>query len=337
MIFKSPLPARIAVTAIVLGLPLLLLPPSPHADDDDAVDSPRSRERTTDFEMAAIKTGFAKATRQAPEIMSHAAVIDVSTLLNQRQQYLSSLAQADGVAAKFRESELSLQRTRNLHAQDIVASRRLQEQQAIWQADRALVSEAHLQTQAMAANMRLQWGETLSQWFLHPDDRRIADFLRGKHRLLDVVLPNEITGERIPSNLFVDLQGQRRQAIAAKLIAPAPLADPITLRRRAFYQVEAANLPVGSQLTAWIPLDSESADAVAIPESALIWHLGQAYVFVKTADGHFERRPLSEPTPIGNGLLRTSGLHDGDEIVVTGAQTLLSQELKQSIPSEDDD
>jgi hypothetical protein len=76
---------------------------------------------------------------------------------------------------------------------------------------------------------------------------------------------------------------------------------------------------------------------VNIPKSALIWHLGQAFVFVKSADQQFALRALANYTPSLQGYFVTGALQPGEEIVTTGAQTLLSQHLKALIPSEDKD
>lgn len=310
------------------------------ADDDD--DKPRGSKPSsghnapTDLSLAAIETSTVQTTHQAVEISSHGSVQDLTPLLEIRQQYLATLAQQSGAQAKYRESELNLHRTRKLHDQDIVASRRLQEQQALWQADQAELHASSYRLQAIVAASRLQWGERLTDWFTQSSDFEIKPYLQHRRQLLTVVLPHGVTARKPPQRVWVDDHGNRPQAVAAELIAVAPQVDPLSLGQRAFYRLEQRQLPIGAQLTAWISDDESSIDTVAIPESALVWHLGQPWVFIKDSHGEFKRQLLTTFSPIGNGLLSTTALSNGQIIVRSGAQTLLSQELKHQIPDEDD-
>jgi hypothetical protein len=88
-------------------------------------------------------------------------------------------------------------------------------------------------------------------------------------------------------------------------------------------------------LTAWITQPDSEETGFIIPESALIWYLNQAYVYSKTGEEIFTRRLLKNISAIYNGYFITEGLSTGNEIVITGGQMLLSEELKNQIPSED--
>jgi hypothetical protein len=72
-----------------------------------------------------------------------------------------------------------------------------------------------------------------------------------------------------------------------------------------------------------------------IPESALIWYLDQAYVYCKIGKENFSRRLLRSIAATSDGYFVTEGMESGDEIVITGGQLLLSEELKNQIPDED--
>lgn len=328
---------------------LLAIQPS-FADDDDDV-RPASENRaaaakTADhdtapeqskLEMAGLKTQRLEAVSLAQEFTAQGSVVDLAPLLAVRQQYLATLAQQDSANAKYRETESNLQRTRNLHDQDIVATRRLQEQQAVWQADKANLSAINYQQQAILGSSRLQWGELLTQWFTQPGEHAISAFLQGKKQLLSVSLPANHAIGHSPDVVYIDGQGKREQAVAAHLIANAPQVDPVSLGQRVFYQLENRNLPFGAPVTAWLADRGKSDRGVLIPETAVVWHLGQAFVFIKNTDASFSRRPLEHFSPAPGGYFAPTSLKPGEEIVITGAQTLLSQELKNQIPSEDND
>ena len=287
--------------------------------------------------MAKLKTQILQSVRLSAEVAGLAVVVDPEPLLAMRQHYLSAQAQQSSANAKYRESEFNLSRTRQLHAEAIVPTRRLQEQEARLQSDKADMAASGYLQQSLLGASRLQWGEVLTDWFTG-DSHSAQAFLNGRAQLLLATLPATFVPHDDVGAVYVDELGRRDHAVAATLISPAPQVDPINQGRRYFLKLEGRPLPFGAQLTVWLAENqSQQTTGVVVPDSAVIWHLGQAMVFVKNDDGAYARRVLAEFTPWQGGYFTANSLRAGEEIVVTGAQTLLSQELKNQIPSEDKD
>jgi hypothetical protein len=76
---------------------------------------------------------------------------------------------------------------------------------------------------------------------------------------------------------------------------------------------------------------------VALPVSAIVWHAGRSWVYREDGEGSYTRLPVAGPLTGGPHLFIDTGLVPGMRVVVTGAQTLLSEEFRGHIPSEDDD
>jgi hypothetical protein len=93
---------------------------------------------------------------------------------------------------------------------------------------------------------------------------------------------------------------------------------------------------MGAHVTVSVASPMEAANAL-IPESALIWHLGSAYAFVQTGDEQFSRRQLRDVQPAGKGFVSTADVAVRDKVVISGAQILLSQQLKKLSPNDDND
>lgn len=288
--------------------------------------------------MAGIKTQVLEAVRQKPEFTAYGAVLNPEPLLQLRQQYLAASAQQDSARARYTEAHLNLSRTRDLHNQDIVSTRRLQEQQALWQSDKAALAASNYQSNSILASSRLEWGEILTDWFVLMRNDSIKPFLNQHARLLRITLPANRHLNADIRHIHVDERGQRQTAIKAELIDASPKIDPISLGERYFFKLEGRTLPFGSHITAWISEDARQISGVKIPKSALVWHLGQPIVFVKIDDDHFGRFILREFLTDDQGYFVTEAvLRPGLEIVVTGAQSILSQQLKSMIPREDKD
>lgn len=287
--------------------------------------------------LAGIQTRHLEAVQRQPEFSAYGTVVGLEPLLQLRQQFLAARAQQDSAQAKYTEANLNLSRTQDLQRQDIVSTRRLQEQQAQWQADKANLAASGYQQQTILSASRLEWGDTLTDWFIQAPGKAADQFLHRGAQLLQITLPAGTSLEAEVKSIFIDEHGKRENAVKATLISAAPRIDPISQGERYFFKSEGRRIPFGAHVSAWIPHGTSRNGGVAVPESAIIRHMGQSFVFVKTADDKFSRRPLTSLTATGHGYFETESLQADEEIVTVGAQTLLSQQLKSQIPSEDDD
>ena len=288
--------------------------------------------------IAGIKTQILAAVQQQPELIVYGSVINPEPLLQLQQQYLAAHAQQNSAKAKFNEAHLNLSRTQNLHNQDIVSTRRLQEQQAQWEADKAYFDASGYQQQNILATSRIAWGDILTDWFILKQNKTAEEFLQHKAQLLQITLPPGVKFSNTLHTIFIDEHGDRSAAVPATLISKSPKIDTLTQGESYFFHNKTRQIPFGAHITAWIREDTTLVNGVNIPKSALIWHLGQAFVFVKSADQQFSMRALANNyTPSLQGYFVMGALQAGEEIVTTGAQTLLSQHLKALIPSEDKD
>ncbi|MCQ8116361.1 efflux RND transporter periplasmic adaptor subunit [Methylomonas rosea] len=330
---------------------LNLIPAAALADDDDAPPSSTAQTKQTSpnadpnalhldraaQKLAGIQTQTLVAVRQTPEFAAYGTVLNPEPLLGIRQQFLAASAQQDSAQARYSEAAQNLNRTRDLHQQDIVSTRRLQEQQAIWQADKANLAANSYQQQLIAANSRLVWGDTLSSWFTKAQDKNAAQLLEHRAQLLQITLPANSRLDPGVNIIHIHERGQRQAALPAELISAAPQVDPVSQGPRYFFKCADCRLPFGTHITVWIPQGGQANTGVTVPQPALVWHLGQAFVFIKTDTEHFNRRALRQYSNTSQGYFVASGLQPGEEIVTTGAQTLLSQQLKGLIPDEDKD
>ena len=77
---------------------------------------------------------------------------------------------------------------------------------------------------------------------------------------------------------------------------------------------------------------------VIVPAGAVVWHAGKAWAYVKDDDEEdsFARFEVSTSDEMEGGWFNAAGFDD-DEVVVSGAQLLLSEELKYQIRNENED
>lgn len=90
----------------------------------------------------------------------------------------------------------------------------------------------------------------------------------------------------------------------------------------------------GAPVIAYVPRGGPALDGVFVPRSSLVRYGGRTWVFVRTGEDEFERRDVELHSPTKDGWFVSAGLRPGEKIVQTGAQVLLSEQLKIQIERE---
>jgi hypothetical protein len=120
----------------------------------------------------------------------------------------------------------------------------------------------------------------------------------------------------------------------AKFLSPALDVDPQFQGQGFIYSIQpnSNSLSPGQAVTVWLQVPGDPMSGVIVPPNAIVRLEGSGWVYVMNKGGEaFTRRqiPLDRPTDAGgfvSGVIKTD-----DYIVVTGVQTLLSQELKAAL------
>ena len=73
---------------------------------------------------------------------------------------------------------------------------------------------------------------------------------------------------------------------------------------------------------------TNSQEAVSIPSTALLFHLGRTLVYVRIGPGRFQRREVRVLGREGDRWVLAAGVTAGEPVVYRQAQVLLSEEFK---------
>lgn len=279
-------------------------------------------------------TTLTPATYHA-EFITYGKAISVQPLLTLRTRYLMALAERSGAEAKFKQSAQNARRQQDLYQHGVASKRTLQDQQAQWQADKALLDATHFQDQSIIDEATLNWGKTLTDWALFANPDKLSAFLSGQQTLLQINVPtnHQLAGDNL--TIYIDASGNRSKAQQAELISVAPQADANMQGISYFFKTHDKLIKPGMRVSAWIPEGQQSLAGVVIPKSAVCWQMGQPFVYLKTGGETFSRRIVSDYVITADGYFVGHALKPGEQIVITGAQLLLSEEMRGQIPDED--
>ena len=158
--------------------------------------------------------------------------------------------------------------------------------------------------------------------------------------LLRVSLPAAVELQPMPTRLMLARTGEAASVRRARVLGQAPQTQGwqgISL----WAVVRGKQYQPGMRPTAWLP-HGKARSGYVLPAPALIWAQGRRWIFVgarPAADARqeFFRVPVDgEALPTG-GLFTPEALPAEAVLVITGAHALLAEELRGTIPEEDDD
>ncbi len=150
----------------------------------------------------------------------------------------------------------------------------------------------------------------------------LAQIVIDGPRWLDVAMPTDVASG---SGYSVRVGGAW---VRARLLARGVLASPDGLRRDRL-ELTAAGLVVGATLD--VRLERGDAKGVVIPASALVPTSEGDVVYVETSDGKFVERPVRVAARLDERVRLSSGVAEGESVVVVGAQGLRGEKMRAAL------
>lgn len=264
-------------------------------------------------------------TNRHAQTTAYGEVLDLQPLLDMRARLLAARAEADTAVAVTAVSRSEFERSKLLYQDNQnISLKAYQTAQVAYLSDQAKVAAAQRSINAIRTDALQQFGQTLASWALDPQSSRFARLLDRQEVLLRVSLP---AGSPSTAPGTIQIAASDSQRLSAHLVSPSSRSDP-NIQGTAFIYRAAATLATGTRVAAYLPASGESGQGVLVPATAIIWHGGQAWAYVQSAPDRFARMPVAQSEPADGGFFVRQGIKAGDRVVVSGAQLLLSEELR---------
>ena len=266
-----------------------------------------------------------------PEFQGYGTVIDVAPLLELRSRYFMALADKQIAQTAVQASEHDFQRLHLLNQDNKnVSDRIVQIAEATYQSDLAKLEASKIAITGIHDTLLQQWGATLTK---EAEQATPSKLFNQQNVLIQVLLPDQVEQA---NKILINPSNQHGTDIIATYVSPALHADNLHQGRTVFFRAGSPLLRTGMRVAAKFPKAEKPLAGVHVPESAVLWYLGQAWVYLQKSDESFVRKPLPSEYMQSDGWFDTH-LHPGDRVVTTGAQLLLSEELKFQIKNENED
>lgn len=276
--------------------------------------------------QSGIRTEPLSAASDRAETDAYGTVLDLQPLIDLRMRYSLALADAEAARATAAASRQEYERNRLLYQDNQNVSLKIYKaSQAVYLSDQARSAAAALNVQNIRASARQQFGETLERWALvDPHSSEFERLLQRQEVLLRVTLP---PGDSIAAPAQIQIGTNDNRRLPAYLVSPSPQSDPV-MQGSAFIYRTAAPIATGSNIAAYLPTAGQTARGVLIPAGAIVWYGGQPWAYLQISAARFGRYPVAQNSPMQGGVFMSEGFKPGQRVVVSGAQLLLSEELK---------
>lgn len=251
-----------------------------------------------------------------PEVKGYGHVLDPAPLAS----LMAELAPAH-VAAETSQREF--ERLKTLAEQSNASVRALQAAEATAKRDQLLV-------ESLRTRLILGWGKAILE---RDDPPAFIESLASRGQaLIRVDMPAGENLIRPPTSARLIPLGDSEHAVAAEFFDAAPAVDPQTQGQGFLFLVagKPSGFSLNSAVTAYLKIPGDPLDGVLVPSSAVIRHLGKAWVYVQTSAQEFTRREIPLDRPGTKGWFVSSSVIGNDRVVTSGAQTILSEELNQT-------
>jgi len=218
-----------------------------------------------------------------------------------------------------------------------VAAKKINYAQSQWQQQNAQLKGLRFQVEDIKNEARQQWGEIIAGWVMEDKSKSINRLLSRQDSLLLVTLPvsHSLAGD--VSFIHISRKGSRKNARKAYYISPAWMTDQMIQGETYFFKTATGKLRTGMRINAWLPEGNEPLSGIRVPDQAIVWYGGQPWAYVQLDEGVYQRRSLKSGLVSPDSLFFTEGFFVGEQLVVSGAQMLLSEEFRWQIQDEDDD
>lgn len=272
-----------------------------------------------------IRADALVSSENRTNITAYGTVLDLQPLIDLRTRYAAALADADTAGAALAASRQEYRRSLALYQDNQnISLKSYQAAQASYRSDQARMQATALKLKNIRAAMRQQFGATLTHWALSTRSPEFDRLLNRQDVLLRITVP---PGDGIVAPARIKIGANGKQRLPAQLVSPSPQSDPV-MQGSTFIYRAAAPLASGTRIVAYLPSAKHAAHGVLIPADAIVWYGGQPWAYVQINDQQFARYPVAEQSPMQGGFFVTRGFKADQHVVVSGAQLLLSEELK---------
>ncbi|MGJ4930490.1 efflux RND transporter periplasmic adaptor subunit [Bradyrhizobium sp. HKCCYLS2038] len=289
----------------------------------------------TQQKQIGLQTAVLAAESHPEQFRAYGAVLDVARLTDLTNSYANAQAQLQTAQAKLEVARLAYERARDLVQSAAMPRKDAETAEGTFRTDQAALAAADSQVKTLVATARQEWGPVIGRGIVERSPQ-VVQLIEREQFLVQVTLPPGVTLTE-PPRTALGQAPTRTANIELRYLSPAPRTDP-RIQGVSYYFVAAGDsgLLPGMNTTAYVP-SGKSFDGVFVEDTAVVQWQGRSWVYLRAGPETFRRHPIRTDQPISDDDYVVQDIPAGSEIVLRGAQVLLSEEAKSELRGGGDD
>ncbi|OAF12962.1 multidrug transporter [Bradyrhizobium centrolobii] len=304
--------------------------PSRTANSDQAVVKlTPGQQKQIGLETAAVETAL-----HPEQFRAYGAVLDISRITELTNSYANAQAQLQTAQARLEVAKSAFERTRNLVESAALPKKEAETAEGTFRTDKAALAAAESQLRTLAATAQQEWGPVIGRGIVERSSL-VVRLIERDQFLVQVTLPPGVTVMGTPGTALA--QAPTRNAnIDLQYVSPATRTDPRVQGLSYFFSAPGdSGLLPGMNTTVYVP-SGNTYEGVFVEDTAIVRWQGRSWVYLRVNADSFRRHPISTDQPVSDDDYVVRDIPSGSEIVIRGAQVLLSEEAKSELRGDTD-
>ena len=281
------------------------------------------------LKQIGLETAVLKAAPHPEEFRAYGTVVDIARITELTNSYANAQAQLQIAQAKFEVAKSAFERTKNLVQSAALPKKEAEAAEGTFRTDQATLAAAELRVKTLAATAQQEWGPVIGKGIIERSPE-VVRLIERDQFLVQVTLSPGVTLAEPPRTALA--QAPTRDAnIDLQYVSPATRTDPRIQGLSFFFAAPGdSGLLPGMNTTVYVP-SGKTYEGVFVEDTAIVRWQGRSWVYLRVGPDTFKRQPISTDQPVSDDDYVVRDIPTGSEIVMRGAQVLLSEEAKSEL------
>lgn len=315
-------------------------PESPNAAREGAARAPDASQPSVKLKpnqqsQIGLETAVLEAAPHPEQFRAYGAVLDISRITELTNSYANAQAQLQTAQAKLEVAKSAFDRVRNLVESAALPKKEAEVAEGTFRTDKAALAAAESQLRTLAATAQQEWGPVVGKGIVERSPV-VVGLIERDLFLVQVTLPPGVTITGTPGTALA--QAPTRNAnIDLAYVSPATRTDTRIQGLSYFFSAPGnSGLLPGMNTTVYVP-SGNTYEGVFVEDTAIVRWQGRSWVYLRVDNDTFKRHPISTDQPVSDDDYVVRDIPSGSEIVIRGAQVLLSEEARSELRGGADD
>jgi hypothetical protein len=336
-------PAARAISVTIWLLALVSIGPGvagePEEPESKASQPEKRSEQTTgqavvklsadQQKQIGLETAVAKAAPYPEQFRAYGAVLDIARITDLTNGYANAQANLQTAQAKFEVAKSAFERAKNLVQSAALPKKEAESAEGTFRTDQAALAAAESQVRTLAATARQEWGAVIGKGIVERSPA-VVRLIERDQFLVQVTLPPGVSLAEPPQTALAQAPIGAAN-IDLQYISPATRTDARIQGLSLFFSAPGdSGLLPGMNPVVYVP-SGKMYEGVFVEDTAIVHWQGRSWVYLRAGPENFKRHLISTDQPVSDDDYVVRDIPLSTEIVIRGAQVLLSEEAKSEL------